>query len=150
VSELDEDHTARVKKGRSEKIQREEEADDDSDLGSTSEVNEEDQMRVDQEDGISQDEEEEEEEEEKEDGQKQALDEELYIIADDGQKKKLVKIRLGSPEVCLSLSLSPLTYQIHSAGDINLCHVVCHSRLIQMNKMYVFFFGLHEQIDSNA
>ncbi|PLW35093.1 hypothetical protein PCASD_13009 [Puccinia coronata f. sp. avenae] len=100
VSELDEDHTARVKKGRSEKIQREEEADDDSDLGSTPEVNEEDQMRVDQEDGISQDEEEEEEEEEeeKEDGQKQALDEELYIIADDGQKKKLVKIRLGSPE----------------------------------------------------
>ncbi|KAH9455794.1 hypothetical protein Pst134EB_012030 [Puccinia striiformis f. sp. tritici] len=54
----------------------------------------EDLMRVDEEESVQQNEAEEEEEN---DGEKQS-DQELYIIADDGRKKKLVKLRLGSPE----------------------------------------------------
>ncbi|KAI9627419.1 hypothetical protein H4Q26_017416 [Puccinia striiformis f. sp. tritici PST-130] len=87
VSEVDADQAMRIKKGRSE-------VNTIPDPERTPEP--EDLMRVDEEESVQPNEAEEEEEEEN-DGEKQS-DQELYIIADDGRKKKLVKLRLGSPE----------------------------------------------------
>ncbi|KAH9467398.1 hypothetical protein Pst134EA_011044 [Puccinia striiformis f. sp. tritici] len=88
VSEVDADQAMRIKKGRSE-------VNTIPDPERTPEP--EDLMRVDEEESVQPNEAEEEEEEEENDGEKQS-DQELYIIADDGRKKKLVKLRLGSPE----------------------------------------------------
>ncbi|OAV85919.1 hypothetical protein PTTG_03992 [Puccinia triticina 1-1 BBBD Race 1] len=92
VSEVDADQAMRIKKGRSEKL---------SDLNRirdprrTPEV--EDLMRVDKDEEEQVEEKEDEDEAEGGNAEKQS-DQELYIIADDGRRKKLVKIRLGSPE----------------------------------------------------
>lgn len=112
VSEVDADQATRIKKGRSEKVSDntrkfegtpEAEEDEEEEQEEQEQEQEEDQdedqdedlMRVDQEEDVVQD-----QAADKEQDDKPASDDELYIIADDGQKKKLVKIRLSSPEVC--------------------------------------------------
>ncbi|KAA1075426.1 hypothetical protein PGT21_035046 [Puccinia graminis f. sp. tritici] len=92
VSEADADQAMRIKKGRSEKVsdlpglERTPEADDLMRLDDEEEGAEDDQVRV------------EVEQEEGEEDEEKESDQELYMVTDDGRKKKLVKIRLGSPE----------------------------------------------------
>jgi hypothetical protein len=95
----------RIKKGRSEKVsdppglERTPEADDLMRLDDEEEGAEDDPVRV--------------EVEEEEVDQEKESDQELYMVTDDGRKKKLVKIRLGSPEVCLfhqAYTCSPSRY----------------------------------------
>jgi len=112
LSEVDADQATRIKKGRSEKVsdntrnlegtpEAEEDEEDEEDEEQEEQEQEEEQdeggdedlMRVDQEEDVAQD-----QAADKERGDKPASDDELYIIADNGQKKKLVKIRLSSPE----------------------------------------------------